>query len=216
MSPSPVPTSGKDPRSPARSFVPCSTRRSRYSSSPTGTASPTVSAASTHPPPSSSGPSASPTGAGTTSSPSKTPSRPASEKISTTGSAAGWKETKPSLLLPRGQPTEGDGGIELHRPPASKERGPTAGVPQRDALAAHEPAYGHGGLPGEQLDVAQPGPAVPVQVLNQRSAQRDRLGEPGPDRTTGRDLRDVTRAQHRGDELIVIQRSDQLDLIWAR
>jgi hypothetical protein len=64
--------------------------------------------------------------------------------------------------------------------------------------------------------MVQAGPAVPVQVLDQRSAERDRLREPAPDRLAGRDKRNVMRAQDRGDQIVRIERSDQLDLMRAR
>jgi hypothetical protein len=67
-----------------------------------------------------------------------------------------------------------------------------------DALAVHEAAYGHGRLPGQQLDVTQPGSAVPVQVLDKRGAQWNWLGKPFPDRVPRRDAGDVVRIREPG------------------
>jgi len=99
-------------------------------------------------------------------------------------------------------PVRRPSGLSWPCPPSPQERDPPARLPQRNALAAHEPAYGLGRLPGEQLDVVQPGPAVPVQVLDEGGAQRDRLGESCPDRAVGGDVRNVMRAENRGDEVV--------------
>ena len=44
-------------------------------------------------------------------------------------------------------------------------------MPQRNALAVHEPTYGHGRLPGEQLDVVQPGAASFAKLRFSRIAE---------------------------------------------
>ena len=101
------------------------------------------------PPPCSCGPSASPTGAATTSSRSKTRSRPASEKTSTTSSAAGWTRTRRATRMwrPRRQhdilPTLAE-LLSLACPPSAQEGASFGRIPQRYARAPHEPAHGHG------------------------------------------------------------------------
>jgi hypothetical protein len=72
-------------------------------------------------------PTASPTAAAPTSSPSTAPSRPASGKTSTTGSAAGWKKTKPSPPLPA-KPSGTVNPAPETEPPANSPRGaPSSG-----------------------------------------------------------------------------------------
>ena len=107
----------------------------------------------------------------------------------------------------------GIGGIDACCPPSPQECGQATRTPERDALAACEPAHGHSRLP--RLDVIQAYAAVPVQALDQRRAQRDRLREPEP--------RSAVQAAHAGcrtrvaprDEIVPIQCFDQLDFFRA-
>src|SRR6266568_976163 len=102
-------------------------------------------------------------------------------------------------------------GLSLAFPPSAQEGTSFGWIPQRDARAAHEPAHGHGRLPGEQLDMVQRRPAGPVEVFDERGSERDRLRKPLPYRAARRHPRDVVRGENRGDEIVRIQRPDQLD-----
>jgi hypothetical protein len=81
---------------------------------------------------------------------------------------------------------------------------------------AHEPPHGHRGLPGQQLNVVEPGAAAPVEVLNQPPGQRKRLREALPDRAARGHLPDPMLSQDRTHKLVRVQRADEFDLARAR
>ena len=151
----------------------------------------------------------------TTSSPSKTRCRPASGKTSTTGSAAGWRRTRPppprgsngrtaGLQAPADRQDEVDkqafAGLSLPRPPPAQEGASFGRIPQRYALAAHEPAHGNGRFHGQQLISVGSRPQDQVQVFDEGGAERDRLREPLLNRTARCHLRDVVRGADLGHQ----------------
>jgi hypothetical protein len=96
-------------------------------------------------------------------------------------------------------------------PPPAHERRPAAGRPARDALSAQEPEDGLRRLSGEQLDVAHPDAAHNIEFFGQLRAQRNRNGEPLPDRAAGGSAGDVVAGQRVPHQRIGVQGIDQLD-----
>jgi hypothetical protein len=81
-------------------------------------------------------------------------------------------------------------------------------VARRYPGPAHEPPHGHRGLPGQQLNVVEPGTAAPVEVFNQPPGERKRLREALPDRAARGHLRDLMLSQDCTHTLVRVQRVD--------